>query len=410
MRKVNAMVMRNRRRLAQLVLGRSERERFSIPQVLDCLSLATRVAGLNGLLYWPTRDAAIDAAVLGRARELGLELYLWLPVLADAGVDWAEADLTEDAWGNRGYGASGRWANLGHGDETFLFACPNAPAPLEAARGRIRGELPDYDGVFLDRIRYPSPANGLEAVFTCFCPRCRERHPRSGEWRDKLRDKIDALLPLRASDRNFSSTLGSLLDDPDLSDYRLSRIESVNRLVATLAGEAKGQGRKVALDLLAPNLTLFTGQCYETLGKMADWIKPMYYCRARGPAGLPLELACFARGIKAWCPKVDESDIMEYVGQIGGIPNLPASADEVELRGLDENCAGDLYARDAKHAAYPIFPGFECVRHPDFDLDMTEEGVRKYCRAFHSAPGIVLAWNILYTPEAFLRIVAEDSQ
>jgi hypothetical protein len=30
-----------------------------------------------------------------------------------------------------------------------------------------------FDGVFLDKIRFPSPANGLNEVLSCFCDHCR---------------------------------------------------------------------------------------------------------------------------------------------------------------------------------------------------------------------------------------------
>jgi hypothetical protein len=39
---------------------------------------------------------------------------------------------------------------------------------------RLRELLERYDftGVFLDKIRYPSPANGLEEAASCFCEYC----------------------------------------------------------------------------------------------------------------------------------------------------------------------------------------------------------------------------------------------
>ena len=34
----------------------------------------------------------------------------------------------------------------------------------------------DLDGVMLDRIRYPSCANGLESLFTSFCDCCQAKY------------------------------------------------------------------------------------------------------------------------------------------------------------------------------------------------------------------------------------------
>ena len=32
-----------------------------------------------------------------------------------------------------------------------------------------------FDGVFLDKIRFPSIANGLQDLFSCFCPFCAQK-------------------------------------------------------------------------------------------------------------------------------------------------------------------------------------------------------------------------------------------
>ena len=42
----------------------------------------------------------------------------------------------------------------------FTFVCPNRPAVREAVLARLHDAIRggDYQGVFLDRIRYPSPA------------------------------------------------------------------------------------------------------------------------------------------------------------------------------------------------------------------------------------------------------------
>ena len=34
----------------------------------------------------------------------------------------------------------------------------------------------DFDGVMLDRIRYPSAVNGFESLFACFCPDCEREY------------------------------------------------------------------------------------------------------------------------------------------------------------------------------------------------------------------------------------------
>ncbi|MDR1611708.1 MAG: hypothetical protein LBT97_02865 [Planctomycetota bacterium] len=391
---------------AQLALGAAERGRFSPREIIDRLGRAADIVRPDGLVFWPSGDAALDGLVRGRCRELGLDLYLWLPVLADAGFDPAERDLAENAWGGGPAGGSGAWARLGSGDETFRFACPFAEGQAGRIRARCRDELPGYDGVFLDRIRYPSPANGLENLFTCFCPRCLERTPALAAWRDNARGLRERLRSATDVDLGRWGTFQALLAAFGLPEFAAARSLVLAEAVAGPARLARGMGKLVALDLFTPSLAALVGQDFRLLGGLADWIKPMIYCRARGPSGLPLELACFARGLLEW-GRFSGPEVMAFVARSFSLPAVPRSADELESGGVDLAFAAAEYAAARGSAAVPIHPGFECVRHPDFDLDPDGDGIRRCLAAFSAAPAVVLAWNILYTPDDFLRIVAE---
>ncbi|MDR1745274.1 MAG: hypothetical protein LBS30_05925 [Planctomycetota bacterium] len=378
--------------------------------ICETVERAIRLARLDAILVWPSGVETLDDQVRKRIRRAGAEVHLWLPVLADAGTEPPEEEQTEDAWGARGHGASGSWRGLGSGDESFLFACPRSRRWADAARERIHKEAPLYDGVFLDRIRYPSPANGFESLFTCFCPRCLAREPEAALWRERirqLRKRIES-----ASDRDVDGwkSFDALLAESGLDDFRESRSRAVRDMAAALAAEIRAAGKAVGLDLFTPAIAPLAGQEYRVLAPLGDWIKPMSYCHAKGPAGLPLELASFVRGMKAWGRGADEKTIAAFAGRSFGGFNLPESADRIESHGLDECVAGGEFWAAADMAGGNVYPGFECVRHPDFDLDMDARGVGRYLDALSGAPGLVLAWNILYTPEEFLRLAAEGRQ
>ena len=54
----------------------------------------------------------------------------------------------------------------------------SAPTILRLARKRLIAFVEllgrySFDGVFLDKFRFPSPANGLDEVLSCFCAHCR---------------------------------------------------------------------------------------------------------------------------------------------------------------------------------------------------------------------------------------------
>ena len=100
-------------------------------------------------------------------------VYLWFSALSDI-TGMTEEDLVVDLRGARSRGW-GRWAEKGGNvEETFRFACPNNPAVRQKTTLRLRELLHHYDfkGVFLDKIRFPSPANGADEMLACFCEHC----------------------------------------------------------------------------------------------------------------------------------------------------------------------------------------------------------------------------------------------
>jgi hypothetical protein len=109
------------------------------------------------------------------------DVHLWFSALSDI-EGMTEDDLVVNWRGARSRGWGG-WAEKGGVEETFRFACN--PAVREKTTLRLRELLQRYDfsGVFLDKIRFPSPANGADEMLSCFCDHCR-RTARAGEAHD----------------------------------------------------------------------------------------------------------------------------------------------------------------------------------------------------------------------------------
>jgi hypothetical protein len=83
-----------------------------------------------------------------------------------------DSDLVVNWMGERSRGWGG-WAEKGgEVEETFRFACPNNPAAREKTLRRLRELLGRYPfkGVFLDKIRFPSPANGIDEALSLHAP------------------------------------------------------------------------------------------------------------------------------------------------------------------------------------------------------------------------------------------------
>ena len=167
---------------------------------------------------------------------------------------------------SRGWGG---WAEKG-GDveETFRFVCPNNPAVRRKVVRRLRELLDRYafGGVFLDKIRFPSPANGVDEMLSCFCDHCRA----AAASVDLDLDLVVKILADRAIDLCASpaETRGEafqwldalLAGNPILSRFLHFRAESVAALVAELAEQARRMGRKVSLDLFSPFVAFLVGQ------------------------------------------------------------------------------------------------------------------------------------------------------
>ena len=142
------------------------RMRQAVERVLEAINLDCLVIGFREspeafrLFCGPNRPVS--------------DVFLWFSALSDfEGMD--DSDLVVNWNGERSRGWGG-WAEKGaEVEETFRFACPNNPAVRHKALRRLRELMGRYafTGVFLDKIRFPSPANGIDEVLSCFCDHCR---------------------------------------------------------------------------------------------------------------------------------------------------------------------------------------------------------------------------------------------
>jgi hypothetical protein len=185
--------------------------------------------------------------------------------------------------------------------------------------------------------------------------------------------------------------------------------QSITRVVERFSKEAGSRGLQVGLDLYSYSLAPLVAQDYSQLSRTADWIKPMIYCRAIGPAGLPLELACLQEAMQAFCPQLGQGGARRLLMDLLGW-QWPAGVDELLQAGLGEQyitselqkiAAGGLSGRAR------ILTGIEAVRNPEFRIDITE-GILERClaRGLQGTAGVIASWNLLYIPEENLKVIA----
>ena len=141
---------------------------------MEVVERARSIIDLDILIVGARENPAIFRAMSNPGRRPAKEVFLWYNLLSDI-EGMQESDLVVNWRGERSRGWGGWAEKEAEVHETFRFVCPNNPAAKEKTLRRLREMLDRYpfDGVFLDKIRFPSPANGLNEVLSCFCDHCR---------------------------------------------------------------------------------------------------------------------------------------------------------------------------------------------------------------------------------------------
>jgi hypothetical protein len=350
------------------------------------------------LLGWNLPEQLL-AVCREQATKAGAQLYLWHPFLTGDG------DLfPQQAW--RTIGSRGEPVPGFQGMPEFTFICPNRPQVREAVLDHLSQVLrrADYDGVFLDRIRFPSPAADPGRWLACFCPDCRRAAERDGLDLHSLRASIDGLLatPERVPPL-LQALLGSRVSestDPDiagLNGFLDFRERSVSRLVSSAVDLIHAEGLAVGLDCFSPALTRMVGQDLNTLGKPLkadmDWIKVMLYGHTLGPAGLPFELLALGDWLVAE-KHVTERQALEWLSQATGLP-LPASRDELRSKGLAPAAIGAEVQRARAAGVRNLLAGIELVEVEGV-TSLNQTQIKADLRAIKTAgaAGLALSWDL----------------
>ncbi|HIS95893.1 MAG TPA: hypothetical protein IAC19_09030 [Candidatus Ventricola gallistercoris] len=251
-----------------------------------------RIAVEKVIFGW-SPDRAVNESLVGLLEKRGIEKYIWLPVFSE--IHRPEtSDALVDVTGQSGKAIS----HLCQG-ESFDFVCPSSGRNRERAVhvfGQLAGNLP-VEGVFIDRIRYASAANGVRSLYGCWCPRCRKQYEAAGVDVQRIRS-----LSAQADTAPFmpEALENGVYRYRDADVDKLMRVRRfiVSQSAAALCAHFQSLGKKVGVDTFAPGVADFVGQDLIELGSHADFIKPMIYLRTQAPAGVPYELDALGEGIR----------------------------------------------------------------------------------------------------------------
>jgi hypothetical protein len=359
------------------------------------------------LLGWNVPQALVAACREETVRR-GAQLFRWHPLLTGDGSFVPRPEFQTVGLG--GEPVPGFRDML-----EFTFVCPNRPTVREAVLDHLYEQIrqDDYYGVFLDRIRYPSPVADPGRWLACFCDDCHQAAADEGIDLEVSQRHIKALLsrPERVCDF-LEALLGSpgaevVADDADLAAleaFLVFRARSVTRFVQAAAELIHAEGLAVGLDCFSPAVTFLVAQDLKALAPHCEWIKIMSYGHTLGPAGLPFELL----GLADWLVEqrsVSESDALGWLAVATDL-SLPRDRDALRQEGLAPQALAAEVRRGRAAGVGTLLAGIELVEVEGV-TSLNHRQIAADLDAFRAAgaDGLVLSWDLWFIPIERLELV-----
>ncbi|NPV87436.1 MAG: hypothetical protein HPY45_15660 [Anaerolineae bacterium] len=374
-------------------------------RALDCLPLRSVLIG------WRLPPGWLEAC-RQVCQQAGVRLLRWHPLLTGDGVF-----MPRPQWQTLGLDGA-PIAGFG-GMAEFTFVCPNHPEAAQASLRHVEEICAAgvYDGLFLDRIRFPSPAADPLRHLGCFCPHCVRRAAQEGL---DLQEVQQHLRRMTETPQGRVELVGGLLAPAVSNSPQTQALEaliafrqrSVADFVARAARLAKDSAMEVGLDCFSPALTRMVGQDLTALGGCADWIKIMSYAHTLGPAGLPFELLGLLDALTGGAD-LPQTDALQLLARALGFA-LPPDRRTLQNAGLAPQALAEEVRRGVRAAAVPVLAGIELVEIAAV-AHLDETGIAADVRAVRQAgaAGVVISWDLLHIPlrrlEILRRVWLEDS-
>ena len=386
----------------QISTSHSSEESLNPRTLRQRLDEVRPVIPIAGLIAGSYENKAVFRELTVNKRADDPEVYLWYNLLSDyPGQDESESVITD-----RGKTCK-KWFGWGEDaqdevSESFMFSCPNHPGTREKTLKALSDLLDRYsfDGVFLDKFRFPSPASGLDLTFSCFCPNCYRKAAEAGldldEVKKELRDWKNAGFGISQRTDDWLEVL--LAEKPLLRKFIRFRIDSVLEIVREVRKITDAHGVKLGLDLFSPSFAGIVGYDLTELAQLADWVKPMTYQYAFGPAGIRLETISLTEGIEKEFA-VSEEQLFAAAEKV--VPWFTAEkyAELKETAVPMEWIRSEMAASKRLIDRSPVFFGLECVSFPGvIDVQPDQAAALLSAALDNGADGTVLSWDVMHMP------------
>ena len=327
-------------------------------------------------------DTELYAKVRDYLAKNDIEFYFWLPV-------FAELDALKKGYPLIDYHGKDKGDYQLAEREDFTFYCPNHPQNVLNVLQVFEEHYASigFTGVFLDKIRYSSFANGLNGVLTCFCPFCQIKYKDARFDPHDLEQAIKILPQKHAPFGAIDYKQGRYTFDDDLWNkfFRL-RSEYITDVIKNICYYFSERRYKIGLDVFSPFASHFVGQDIPALSTVADFVKPMMYRMTNAPAGLPFELEAIVQETT-----INDAQKNAFYKVLGFNHEKHPFDIDFAVKELNEL---------VQQSKAPVYPGVEINRaqriaevYPDY----IEETIKAYAQS--GVKGFVMSWNLLNAPQ-----------
>ena len=360
------------------------------------------------LIGWEASEPLLDICRQETDR-FGAKLFRWHPLLTGDGDFFPRPE-----W--QPIGPSGERVPGFRGMPEFTFVCPNRRAVQTAVLAHLQKsyQMKQYDGVFLDRIRFPSPAANPDRWLACFCEECHQAAGEIGLDLKAVKAALQKVIHEQGQRQYFlDQLLGPAAGKPESHELFLVdrflkfRMASITRFVSVAATLIYDEGLEVGLDTFSPALTRMVGQELGTLNEQCEWIKVMSYGHALGPSGLPFEVLDLANWLIEFYG-MSESEALEMLSKALQHP-LPKSLDSLRDSGVEPGVLQAEMEHGRSVGVSCLLAGMELVELEGV-TNLTPHQIQTDLQAFHNggADGLVFSWDLQLMPLERLALVAAD--
>ena len=359
------------------------------------------------LIGWHVPPPLLEACRM-EAERLNMRFLRWQPLLTtDKDIQPVPAWQTEGLTGGKVAGYRGM--------PEFTFLCPNHPAVQDAIYKRLDKLVRQgiYQGVFLDRVRFPSPSTDPINNLTCFCEHCQRK---AAEYDMDLEEIRLEILRSTLEEQGHITLVKALLTgkpepeqaehSPRLGQFLAFRKRSVRDLLAYISQPLREAHLEIGLDCYSPSLTPMVGQDLSTMSGLVDWIKLMTYAHTLAPAGIPFELSGLAHYLST-TTHLSEGQALDLIGQARGLA-LPTSIRSLEEDGLSTSALEKEIGYGVEACSVPALAGMELVELEGVTrliLDRIRADLTAIKRA--GSAGLAISWDLLHIPLDWLVLVRQ---